>query len=647
MKRIEIYKKFQQYVQQKDERPMDEICKQDGFKLQAQQLFLREYMKVYPDWRSLLLYHEIGSGKTCTAITMAEEYLATNPTHKVKVILPARLRTNFIDELMSPCANKLKAKIPDQYTIMSFEKFKINAMKAKPDIAAWLKDFSRDSLIIVDEVHNLLSDKYDRKKSIEIFKTGQMKRSIKGMNTVLFRLLTKFADSSAKILILTATPIFDNINQMRELVYAMDPSLKNIPDKAKIRDVINNLRGKVSYFPGTSINAYPTVSYKTHEIPFSETQEELTLLILQQNGEDKDDDEEELGEQFMIKQRQVSVAVYHDIAKSLSNMPEYCPKILDLLHTITNNPGKHVVFSNFIKHGLHIIQAALEREGWTQFPSITPFKTYALWDGSIKDAQKQAIKNKANAKDNIFGENIRVILGSPSIKEGVSFKHVQHIHLLDPVWNQSAKAQVEGRAIRYCSHVDIDPKVHAPLKRAVTVHLYKSMPRPKGILPITCDQRIYDFIIEEKKRMVQAGESALKKVAIDHYLFRDMYAPEGTIHKPPKSTSNSAALSSIGIPSQDNILLKHKPAKNKKANTCPKKRRPDRAGNCPEPNQIVKKNKQRFLCCYKETKAKTKTGNKTSTCPAKRRPNDQGECVNPDFPKKKVNKYGDPCCYKK
>ena len=51
----------------------------------------------------LLVYHNIGSGKTCTAITMAEEYISQNDGNQVKVILPARLRTNFIDELMSPC----------------------------------------------------------------------------------------------------------------------------------------------------------------------------------------------------------------------------------------------------------------------------------------------------------------------------------------------------------------------------------------------------------------------------------------------------------------------------------------------------------------------------------------------------------------
>ena len=84
---------------------MDEICISgtNEFQLQAQQNFLREYMIAYPNWKKLLLYHFIGSGKTCTAITMAEEYLKVYPNNKVNVVLPARLKTNFFDELISPC----------------------------------------------------------------------------------------------------------------------------------------------------------------------------------------------------------------------------------------------------------------------------------------------------------------------------------------------------------------------------------------------------------------------------------------------------------------------------------------------------------------------------------------------------------------
>jgi hypothetical protein len=77
-------------------------------------------------------------------------------------------------------------------------------------------------------------------------------------------------------------------------------------------------------------------------------------------------------------------------------------------------------------------------------------------------------------------------------------------------FNNLSKTQVEGRAIRYCSHVDIDETLHKPLRRIVVVDIYKSMPRPKGEVKETCDQVIYDTIIENKK---QSGERALKKVA--------------------------------------------------------------------------------------------------------------------------------------
>jgi DNA polymerase III delta prime subunit len=157
-KRLEIYKNFKKYLQHKDTRSMDDICMsgttefQTEFQLQSQQKFLAEYMIAYPNWDKLLLYHQIGSGKTCTAITMAEEYLKTYPKNKINVVLPARLKSNFIDELISPCgfgkyisnedfikfndsATSENAKkqirtrfmkaIEEKYNIMSFEKLKI------------------------------------------------------------------------------------------------------------------------------------------------------------------------------------------------------------------------------------------------------------------------------------------------------------------------------------------------------------------------------------------------------------------------------------------------------------------------------------------------------------------------------------------
>lgn len=675
-KRYEIYKKFIKFVQQKDERPMDEICASGptGFALQAQQLFLQEYMNVYPNWKKMLLYHEIGSGKTCTSITMAEEYLRKHPNNHVKVILPARLKTNFIDELISPCGMEtyitkeefakymssytpqsfkrmLKTRftkaIEAKYDIMSFEKFKIRAMKEKNDLAAWVERFTKDSLIIVDEVHNLLSDKYEAQKAKTILASGKAVKGVKGMNTILFKVLTKYAHPSAKFILMTATPVFDNISQMKELVIAIEPAAV-IKKEAKISDVIDYLRGKVSYFPGTSVNAYPKVSYAVHEIPLSITQDDITIRVQEGDGSD------ELKEEFMAKQRQVSLAclpdnepVKHNIDEVLSDMKEYCPKIDKLLKVIKSQKGKHVVFSNFVQSGLKIVEGALRKDGWISLSEAMKDKTkweshkrkvYALWDGSVKDVEKQIVKSAANAIDNIYGDKVRVILGSPSIKEGVSFKHIQHIHLLDPVWNISAKAQVEGRAIRYCSHVDIKPE-HKGLKREVVVDIYKSMPRKGGDVQETCDQVIYDEIIQRKKKLIRSGEAALKKVAIDHYLFRNMYS---VVKPKTPSTPGNSAKSDIGLDEEENVFLGAKHAQ-KKRNTCPKARRPTKDGDCPE-GQVLRKNNQGYDCCYKtKGKSKIKKDNETSTCQKNRKPVD-GKCA--EGFKIKVNKKGEPCCYK-
>jgi len=640
-KRLEIFKNFQKYVLHKDERSMDDICisPNNEFQLQSQQQFLREYMIAYPNWKKLLLYHSLGSGKTCTAITMAEEYIKTHPNNKINVVLPARLKTNFFDELISPCGfdkyiskedfikfnspstptkikNQIKKKfmavIESKYNIMSFEKIKLIALKHSKDIFAWIDIFTKNSMLIVDEVHNLLSSTYDEKRYNEILSTGEISKRAKGMNTILFKLLTTKANPSSKMVFLTATPIFDNIVQLKELVKIMIPDAE-IKKGAQLSDIIDYLRGKVSYFPGTSVNAYPTTEYDVHDVIISKTQDIITRKIIDESNDEFDDNKEA----FMAKQRQASLAclpgnksVKGNITQVLSNIHEYSPKIEAVMKVINFSPGKHIVYSNFVQTGVDVVEQLLIKEGWKSIKEVVndedlwnqyKGKVYATWSGNTKDVDKQMIKNIANKKDNMFGDKIKVIIGSPSVKEGVSFKHIQHIHLLDPVWNQSAKSQVEGRAIRFCSHVDIDEKVDKPLKRKVIVDIYKIIPRSKGLVEETCDQKIYDDIIPKKHKLIKAGESLLRKVAIDHYLFRNLYVGKKL---PSPESQNDSAKSDIGLLERENILLKKIQFKKSKASTCPKKRRPNEEGHCND-GYYKKLNPHNDECCYKNKKTKT------------------------------------------
>ena len=66
-----------------------------------QQLFLDKYVEKYNNIIDrLLIYHGIGTGKTRTSIIIAEKIMKINPKMKAIIILPARLKTNYIDELL-------------------------------------------------------------------------------------------------------------------------------------------------------------------------------------------------------------------------------------------------------------------------------------------------------------------------------------------------------------------------------------------------------------------------------------------------------------------------------------------------------------------------------------------------------------------
>jgi hypothetical protein len=60
------------------------------------QKLVRDYLTIETPYRGLLLYHGLGSGKTCSSIAVAEALLSTS---KVYVMLPASLEANYIGEI--------------------------------------------------------------------------------------------------------------------------------------------------------------------------------------------------------------------------------------------------------------------------------------------------------------------------------------------------------------------------------------------------------------------------------------------------------------------------------------------------------------------------------------------------------------------
>lgn len=76
------------------------------FSLMPHQNIVREYISIYSPYRGLLLYHGLGSGKTCSSIAIAE---GLKSDKKVVVLTPASLKTNYLEELKS-CGDFLYKK---------------------------------------------------------------------------------------------------------------------------------------------------------------------------------------------------------------------------------------------------------------------------------------------------------------------------------------------------------------------------------------------------------------------------------------------------------------------------------------------------------------------------------------------------------
>ena len=546
-----INKSFKKYKLKKSNESMADICKPKNFKLQPQQLFLADLFK-QTKIRGLLIYHKIGAGKTCTAISIAERL---KKNMKIVVVLPAALIGNFEDELRSPCGNnnyitseeveqlnKLKPRnkmykkiienserrINKHYKIYSYHKFTelVNLNKIK----------LTNTLLIIDEVQNMISD-----------------------GGIFYRNLSKVinnSDKKTRIILLSATPMFDKPVEIALTLNLLKDKNNKIPignnfnqtflkqKKTKEgiiysldnKDVLmKHFKGLISYYRGAPKVAFPKANIKFVNCNMSEFQYKSYLTSLSSTkdyikGSFRDVDLLKLPLNFLIGPRIVSNIAFPNKSfgqKGFSsfkgtyllkkNVKKYSIKFYKLYNKLKKSTGPVFIYSNFKEEGgLKSLIRFLEYQGFKNYKDYGEGnKRYALWSGDERRIVKEDIKKTFNNSNNKNGEMIKIILGSPSIKEGVSLLRVDQVHILEPYWNMSRIKQIIGRAIRFCSHKDLSPS-----KRKVDIYIY--IATYKNIT--TADQNIL-LMAKKKQDLIDQFEKILKEMAIDCKLFyaRNVY----------------------------------------------------------------------------------------------------------------------------
>jgi len=93
-----LYKPFKEEFQKASESLSCDRPQDSQFTLLTHQKVVRDYLNIHSPYRGLLLYHGLGSGKTCSSIAIAE---GLKTDKQIIVMTPASLRMNYLQELKS------------------------------------------------------------------------------------------------------------------------------------------------------------------------------------------------------------------------------------------------------------------------------------------------------------------------------------------------------------------------------------------------------------------------------------------------------------------------------------------------------------------------------------------------------------------
>lgn len=479
-----------------------EIIKRSLFEYQR---YIYNYL-VYTDARGILLYHSVGSGKTLTSISIAEEF--RNLGRDIIIISSKSLQANYKKEIekynkMINEDNIELESIINQYKfVTSNSKNMISSLDDK--LNNLLNNFKdnkvnlENKIIIIDEAHNLFNSIVNGSKIANEFYDLIM-------NT-----------KNIKLLFLTGTPIINNpfeiavafnmlygkiksevISKKNKDYYTILPEYYSDFQKYFINIADNTIKnenkfqnriyGLVSYYGDMYTDTITTIK---NDIKLTKSKDnypdrlpikiEIVEMSQIQNAEyskARDIEKREnykvgnneyiggsivkeknsVSTSYRIKSRQLSNIYIPDVQDlTLFNFEKYSPKIVKIFKNINDNHKNQIslVYSNFLDYGLLAFVKYLELNKYSNYDTDDKNLKYAIFSGQQTPEERSNIIKILNSK----GNNISILLISKSGAEGLDLKNVRSVHIMEPYWNYSLIEQIIARAVRYKSHETLDKK---------------------------------------------------------------------------------------------------------------------------------------------------------------------------------------------
>ena len=216
----------------------EEFPDQAGILMNHQKIIAR-YLSTHTPYPGILLFHEMGTGKTCSSVAAIEQIRSEGKYKGAIYIASKVLSDNFLKELLYTCTDgryipeipekatalqkklKLKKAVADYYKIggdNTYIKFAKKVRRLKDQV---LRKLFNNHVIVIDEVHNLADITTKEKK--------------KGKNPQVYKSIHRFLHTvqGCKVILLSGTPMRNSVTEMASVMNLILPMEDQLPVGSK------------------------------------------------------------------------------------------------------------------------------------------------------------------------------------------------------------------------------------------------------------------------------------------------------------------------------------------------------------------------------------------------------------------------------
>ena len=154
-----------------------------------------------------------------------------------------------------------------------------------------------------------------------------------------------------------------------------------------------------------------------------------------------------------------------NLARVVQYLNQLSTKYAWILNSLLTSEGTAFIYTSWVELGAKVWETIFKAIGWNKWTRQQPGEFF-IWSGEVSSDSDLT----RDAKDAFNRGEIRVLIGTRSVTEGVDLKNTRTVHISDPWWNESRIEQIIARAIRRCSHITLPPE-----QRNVMVYRHTSV----------------------------------------------------------------------------------------------------------------------------------------------------------------------------